>query len=234
MGLMAIYFCTVPHKYAGTRWTSRILCEMVQNRATEARARGRPRAYDPQTALQQARDAFWRYGYAQTSLDTICAAVSMNRPSVYAAFGDKHALYCKALDDYWHQSLAMVQEALRDETLPLGEVLRRAYDGQLTLYFAPDGLPRGCFAIGTAVTEAVEDPAIRASLAEGIRALDADFERRIRAAQDRGELRSDADATALAWLASATLHSIAIRARSGATRTELREMADKAAVVICG
>ncbi len=109
----------------------------------------------------------------------------------------------------------------------------RAYEGQLTLYFTADGLPRGCFAIGTAVTEAVEDPAIRDSLAIGFRALDADLEKRMVAARNKGELQSDADTAALAWLASATLHSIAIRARSGTSRSELQEMASKAVAVIC-
>lgn len=206
---------------------------MVQN-SQKARSRGRPRAYDPEAALQQARDAFWRTGYAQTSLDDISAAVGMNRPSLYAAFGDKHALYLRALEQYWQLSLSVMHEALNDEELPLEEALMRAYEGQLALYFAADGLPRGCFAIGTAVTEAVDDPDIRRSLATGFRALDADLERRIRAARDRGQLRRDADPAALAWLASAALHSIAIRARSGASSAELREMAGKAVAVICG
>ena len=109
----------------------------------------------------------------------------------------------------------------------------RAYDGQLSIYFSGDGQPRGCFAIGTATTEAVEDPEIRSALAEGLRALDADFEARIRMARESGELKTDADPAALAVLASATLHTIAIRARAGVSRAELREIARKAVSVIC-
>ena len=55
--------------------------------------RGRPRAYDPETALSQAMAVFWDAGYAATSLDDLSAATGMNRPSLYGAFGDKHALY---------------------------------------------------------------------------------------------------------------------------------------------
>jgi hypothetical protein len=77
--------------------------------------------------------------------------------------------------------------------------------------------------IGTAVTEAVEDPEIRNSLAAGLRTIDADFEARLRTARERGELKDDADPAALAVLASATMHTIAIRARAGAPRAELRE-----------
>jgi AcrR family transcriptional regulator len=233
-GLIAVEFCTVLHKYDAVSSQSNILCDMVQNYTDKPKSRGRPRAYDPEVALQRARDKFWKSGYAQTSLDEICAAVGMNRPSLYAAFGDKRALYLTALEHYWQLSLAVMHEALADKSLPLDEALMRAFDGQLSLYFAFDGLPRGCFAIGTAITEAVEDSEIRSSLANGFRALDAGLEARIRAARDSGALNNDADPAGLALLASATLHSIAIRARVGVSRSELREMASKAVKVICG
>ena len=63
----------------------------------EAVKRGRPRAYDPDAALKAARDVFWVKGYAATSLDDIAEATGMNRPSLYAAFGDKEAIYLAAL-----------------------------------------------------------------------------------------------------------------------------------------
>src|ERR1700690_2615544 len=116
---------------------------MVQNRSAEPRRRGRPRAYDPQTALHRATDRFWRSGYSSTSLDEICAATGMNRPSLYAAFGDKHTLYLKALEGYWQLSLVAMREALADGDQTLAEALMRAYDGQLSIYFSDDGLPRG-------------------------------------------------------------------------------------------
>ena len=109
----------------------------------------------------------------------------------------------------------------------------RAYDGQLSLYFPAGGMPRGCFAIGTATTEAAEDPEIRGILAEGLHTLDADIEARLRVAREKGELTKNADTAALAMLASATLHTIAIRARRR-PRAELREIARKAVKVICG
>jgi AcrR family transcriptional regulator len=207
---------------------------MIQNVDAGPRRRGRPRAYDPQAALQRATDRFWRSGYSSTSLDQICAATDMNRPSLYAAFGDKHTLYLKALEGYWQLGLAAMREALAGGNQTLDEALMRAYDGQLSIYFSGDGLPRGCFAIGTATTEAVEDAEIRSALAEGLRALDADLEARFRMARERGELKTDADPAALAVLASATLHTIAIRARAGVPRAELREIARKAVRVICG
>jgi TetR/AcrR family transcriptional regulator, copper-responsive repressor len=207
---------------------------MVQNNDAEPRRRGRPRAYDPQAALQSATDCFWRSGYSGTSLDEICAATGMNRPSLYAAFGDKHTLYLKALEQYWQLSLVSMREALADPDESLNAALMRLYDGQLSIYFSGDGRPRGCFAIGTATTEAVEDPEIRKALAEGVHMLDSDLEARLQMAQDKGELKDGADPAALAMLASAMLHTIAIRARAGIPRSELREIARKAVSVICG
>jgi AcrR family transcriptional regulator len=184
--------------------------------------------------LQQATDKFWRSGFSSTSLDELSAATGMNRPSLYAAFGDKHALYLKALASYWQLSLTALHKALTDGDQTLDKALMRAYEGQLALYFSGDALPRGCFAVGTATTEAVDNPVIRSILADGLRALDADFEARFRMARERGELKDDADPAALAALASAVLHSIAIRARTGTPRAELTEIARRAVAIICG
>jgi TetR/AcrR family transcriptional regulator, copper-responsive repressor len=204
-----------------------------KNSESEAPRRGRPRAYDAKTALKQATDSFWKTGYSGTSLDSISAATGMNPPSLYAAFGNKRALYLEALAHYWELSLAATREALAEDR-PLGESLMLAYDAALSIYFSGKGSARGCFVIGTAVTETVEDAEIRKSVAAGLRAIDADFEACFRAASDRGELKGDADPAALAILASATMHSIAIRARAGTPRAELREIARKAVSVICG
>ena len=206
---------------------------MVQKETVVTGRRGRPRAYDPQMALQRALEAFWRSGYSGTSLDAIAAATGMNRPSLYAAFGDKHALYLKALEYYWQLSLLAMHETLADTKLALEEALTRVYDEQLSIYFSGNGRPLGCFVIGTAVTEAVDDSEIRDSLAVGLRAIDADFEARFRMARERGELKDDADPAALVILASATMHTIAIRARAGLPRAELAELARKAVTTIC-
>ena len=195
--------------------------------------RGRPRAYDPQAALKQATETFWKTGYSGTSLDSIAAATGMNPPSLYAAFGNKHAIYLEALARYWEISLAATREALAEDR-PLGESLMLAYEAALSIYFSGKGNARGCFVIGTAVTEAGEDAAIRNSVAAGLRAIDADFEVRFRKAIERGELKPGADPATLAILAAATMHTIAIRARTGARRAELREIAQKAVSVICG
>ncbi|MFZ0870165.1 MAG: TetR family transcriptional regulator, partial [Rhodanobacter sp.] len=93
----------------------------------EKRPRGRPRAYDPETALRQAAEAFWKTGYSGTSLDDISAATGMNRPSLRAAFGDKHEIYVKALNDYWELKFAALDRAFGSGGA-LVETLIRVYD----------------------------------------------------------------------------------------------------------
>ncbi|MBV8341959.1 MAG: TetR/AcrR family transcriptional regulator [Gammaproteobacteria bacterium] len=206
---------------------------MVQKSKRGApRRRGRPRAYDPQQALSRALEVFWTRGYSGTSLDDIAAATGMNRPSLYAAFGDKRALYLKALAHYYQQAGAEIRDILAADE-PLCGALMRIYESALRIYLGR-GQARGCFAIGTATTEAVADPEVRAMLAESTRRLDQAFEARIRTAQNLGDLLPHADPAALASLASATLHTIAIRARAGIPRAELVELARKAVSVICG
>jgi TetR/AcrR family transcriptional regulator, copper-responsive repressor len=211
---------------------SRVFSEPVQKTFGPVRKRrGRPRAYDPDQALQRALEAFWRHGYARTSLDDIVTATGMNRPSLYAAFGDKRSLYLKALQHYHTVTGAALSRALSG-TDPLPTTLMRVYEAAITVYLSGDQA-LGCFAVGTATTEAAEDPDVRAMLAESTRRLDQAFEARISAARDAGELPPDVDTAARASLASATLHTIAIRARAGIPRKELLNLARRAVAIIC-
>jgi AcrR family transcriptional regulator len=198
-----------------------------------AKRRGRPRCYDPDAALDQAIRTFWRTGYSGTSLDELSGATGMNRPSLYAAFGDKRALYLKALDHYWQLSYAEMNEALTPD-VPLPQALMRVYDRALKFYFPKEGRPRGCFAISTATPEAVEDAKIRAAFAEGLQTLDAAFEARIRLAQERGELPRASDPKYLAMMASSIIYSLSLRARAGMPRADLEAFAREAVDVICG
>lgn len=205
---------------------------MVQN-AVVPKRRGRPRAYDPDVALRQALEAFWKGGYAGTSLDDLAAATGMNRPSLYAGFGDKRAIYLKALEHYWQRNLKAMRNTLSAQK-PLRESVQNVFEGALAIYFSGNGPPRGCFAVGTATTEVVEDPVIREAFIHGMRSLDECWETRFRAARASGELATDADPETLAGLASAVLSRMAIRARAGTPRAELADFARKAVVTICG
>lgn len=203
---------------------------MVHKKAT--RARGRPRAYDPTTALTGARDAFWRQGYAGTSLDVLSDATDMNRPSMYAAFGDKRSLYLQTLDGYIAAANAF-SERMLDRERSLAEGLRRYYDQALSIYLGADSSPRGCYLISTAITEAAQDPEVGKKLLDGLRIFERAVESRLSDAKATGELNAAADPAALAMIASAVLHTIAIRARAGESRTTLEAIAETAITLIC-
>ncbi|WP_028202598.1 TetR/AcrR family transcriptional regulator [Paraburkholderia nodosa] len=206
---------------------------MQSSTKKDSRPRGRPRAYDPQEALARARDTFWRNGYAGTSLDDLSEATGMNRPSLYGAFGDKHALYLQTMERYVEAGRTAMESAL-DSAVPLREALMRVFDGALGWYLPAHDAARGCLLIGTAAVEAVNDDAVRERLAAGLRTFDKAFERRLRAALAQGELPPDASAPMLARLASALLHSMALRARAGDSRASLRAMAVAGVTLICG
>jgi len=122
---------------------------MQSSTKKDSRPRGRPRAYDPEEALARARDTFWRNGYTGTSLDDLSAATGMNRPSLYGAFGDKHALYLQTMDRYVEAGRSAMDRALQGE-LPLRDALMRVFDGALGWYLPAHDAARGCLLIGTA------------------------------------------------------------------------------------
>jgi AcrR family transcriptional regulator len=198
-----------------------------------ARARGRPRAYDPDAALKGALEAFWRQGYSGTSLEVLSDATDMNRPSMYAAFGDKRALYLQTLDRYTATANVFTERAL-DRGHSLAEGLRRFYDYAIASYFESDGSPRGCYLVGTATTEASVDAEIGAKLRESLAGFERAIEARMRDAKAAGELDPAADPAALAMIASSVLHSVAVRSRAGESRAALKVLTDTAIQLICG
>ncbi len=206
---------------------------MVQKSDPEPkRPRGRPRGFDADEALAQAMATFWRHGFSATSLDILSEATGLNRPSLYGAFGDKHALYLLSLQRYTAEAVAAMDKALAGR--PLREGLRRIYEFALKMYYPPDEAARGCLLVGTAATEAGADEDIRQHLGDALRAFDAVFEARMQRALAEGELAPGADAAVLARIASAVLHSLALRSRAGDRRAELSATAAAAVDLICG
>lgn len=196
------------------------------------RRRGRPRAYDPDVALRQARDVFWHAGYAGTSLDDLAAGMGMNRPSIYAAFGDKRALYLRATTEYADSSRAWLTSALA-KPRSLRDGLRAVYGYARDYYLAGGDAPRGCFLLGTAVTEAGHHPQVRKIVESTMTAFTQTFAERFERAERDGEL-SPHPPDALAQIATAALNAIAVRARTGAEAAVLGALIDATVDVICG
>jgi AcrR family transcriptional regulator len=179
----------------------------------------------------RALDAFWETGFAATSLDKLVAATGMNRPSLYAAFGDKKSIYLMALSRFSDQLGSALGGALLNDG-PVADALTAYLSTALDTYVTDGGRQRGCFAICTAVVEAPSDPDIKSALADVIKRIDGAIELRLRRAKTEGELPQSADPAALARLFGAAQHSLAVRARAGIARRDLDLLARDAVRVI--
>jgi AcrR family transcriptional regulator len=187
----------------------------------ETRRRGRPPQYDRDAALAALTNAFWDQGLSATSLDALAAAAGMNRPSLYAAFGDKQAMYLDVLARFGEQACANVRLAMAAGDTPRTAVTALLRGGVKAYLAGPNG-PRGCLAVCTATSEAVMTPAVREALQLVLRALDAAVAERL------AELGSPEPALQ-GQMVAAMLHSLAVRARAGAGEAELLALADAAA-----
>ncbi|BBO10216.1 TetR/AcrR family transcriptional regulator [Bradyrhizobium sp. TM102] len=201
--------------------------------AGQPKRRGRPRAYQPDIALGKALDLFRRQGFAATSLDDLSEATGMNRPSLYGAFGDKRELYIKSYQRYREDARASMAAIFREE-MPVRQRLERIFASALNIYLSGETGPRGCFTVVTAASEAVGDPEIRAMVLDGLAELDKAFANCFRRAKENGELPASADPVVLAQIASATVHTIAIRSRARVSRKELEAIVKGAIDVMVG
>jgi TetR/AcrR family transcriptional regulator, copper-responsive repressor len=206
---------------------------MLEEKRTAPRPRGRPRAYDPDRALAAAMQAFWRLGYAGTSLEELSAATDMNRPSMYAAFGDKRTLYRKTLDSYIATAQAKLA-SIFDSAATFADGLTEFFKAALAWYVPEDGPPRGCYLIATAATECLLDESVKLRMQEAFDSFDAMLEQRVRRAQAAGELSPQAEPAVLASMVLAMNHSLALRARAGVARSALETLIRGAVRAVCG
>jgi len=182
---------------------------------------GRPRAFDADEALNRALQVFWRKGYEGTSLSDLTKAMGINRPSLYAAFGDKAALFRKALDRYAEGPAAYVGEALKAPTAR--GVVERLLHGAVDLLTDPRN-PRGCLLVQGALACGETARGVRKELIARRSAGEAALRQRLERAKATGDLPADADPAQLARYVVTVLHGMAVQAAGGANRAELRRV----------
>src|SRR6266851_36658 len=154
-----------------------------------ARSKGRPRAFDVDRALDRALHLFWRKGYEGTSLSDLTTAMGINRPSLYAAFGNKEALFRKALDRYADGPAAYVYEALDEPTARA--VAARLLHGAVDLLTDPR-TPPGCLLVQGALACGDAAESIRRELVARRAAGEAALRQRFERALADGDLPDDA------------------------------------------
>ncbi|MEU8302736.1 TetR/AcrR family transcriptional regulator [Actinomadura sp. NPDC048955] len=189
--------------------------------------RGRPRAFDRDTALTAATRLFWERGYEATSVGELTEAMGIRPGSLYAAFGDKRSLFKEVVYSYGRSPVgAFMTVALDEEPTAYGafsRILREA-----AVNYADPSHPAGCLTISAAANVTPQD----AEVAAFLRALRnknlAVFQARLQAAQQAGEIPSTTSPRAMAAYFAAVIQGMSQRACDGATAAELTETAELA------
>jgi len=156
----------------------------------------RPKEFDPDTAAQEAMEAFWERGYNATSVNDLLAEMGLNRGSLYGTFGDKKQLFLAALEKYQDQNVAMIREVLEQPGSALDAV-------EALLNLAVEkctgaGAAKGCLAAKAAMELAPHDKDIAAWLKRFHRRNTDLVTRRIVRGQEKGEISRRVDARAAA------------------------------------
>ncbi|WP_131736740.1 TetR/AcrR family transcriptional regulator [Actinomadura roseirufa] len=190
---------------------------------TERPRRGRPRSFDRGAALDVALRLFWARGYEATSTAELTRAMGISMPSLYAAFGDKKALFREVVAHYQENYGPRVDAEPR-EGVTAREVVGPLLDLLATAYTDPDH-PPGCLVISAAVNCTPASADVEADLRARRNANVAALEKLVDADVRAGVLPSGTDARGLARFLGATIQGMSQQARDGATRDDLLAIA---------
>ncbi len=190
----------------------------------------RPREFDEVTALEAAIECFWHRGYEATSVRDLAAKMGLSAPSLYNAYGDKHALFVQALEHYLdHSARALIKQL--ESSLPPKQAIRRFIE-EIIERSVNDRERRGCFLINSALEVAPHDRELGALIADRLAEIEAFFYRSIKTAQADGAISRDRVARDLARLLLGVLLGIRVLARSKPERALLQGVARPALALL--
>jgi len=182
---------------------------------------GRPRAFDTDVALERAMHVFWSKGYEGAALSDLTRAMRINRPSLYAAFGNKEQLFRKVLDRYMNGPVAFIGRAL---TAPKArDVVEKIFLGTAGMADDPR-IPAGCLMVQGALS--CGDASVRKEVAARRAAAEAALRRRLQRAKREGDLPKNADPADLAHYVMTVVRGMAVQSAGGAKRDQLRRVAE--------
>ncbi|MEN2747254.1 TetR/AcrR family transcriptional regulator [Sphingomonas sp. T9W2] len=186
-------------------------------------AKGRPREFCVDNALAAALGVFWSKGYEGASMSDLTEAMGITKPSLYAAFGNKEALFHKALDLYENEKLEYTREALKQPTARAvaEHFMRGAIDAQMS---SCD--PKGCLGVISATACGAEAASIKADVIQRRASSQAALVERFEQAKRDGDLPDHVDIPGLTSYLYAILQGMAVQAGSGATRAELERVVE--------
>ncbi len=183
---------------------------------------GPSKRFDPELALEQARDVFWRLGYDGTSLNELESALGIGRKSLYDTFGSKRELYLRSLEHYTDTVIQRICGGLDDPRNAPLQNLERVLGRLQQHHGSPDSL--GCL-LGVAMAQTdSDDPELTALLRGYLRRLERAFQRTVEAAQSEGTVDASASARDVARQLVALTQGMALLGRVSDTRTQQRSI----------
>lgn len=183
---------------------------------------GRPRAFDMDTALENALEVFWRKGYDGTSLTDLTEAMGINKPSLYAAFGNKEQLFLKAIELYESRPCAFFLPALEKPTAY--QVAEHMLYGA-AMNMADSNNPQGCVIVQGALSCSEAAATVKEALLNRRVEGEQKMRERFELAKQQGDLPASTDTEVLARYLGTVLQGMAIQANNGASAEQLRQVA---------
>ncbi|WP_067853681.1 TetR/AcrR family transcriptional regulator [Nocardia shimofusensis] len=186
--------------------------------------RGRPRAFDRTEALRRAMEVFWEHGYEATSMSDLTAAMGINSPSLYAAFGDKEALFRAAIELYGSTFGSYTARALSEQQTARAAVETMLRDN-VRVYTRAD-VPHGCMVVLAGSAYTTRNSGVRDFLSDKRRQTNEDIRQRLERGIRDGDLPAGTDTAALARFYTTVLYGLSVQARDGAAPEELDAAVD--------
>jgi TetR/AcrR family transcriptional regulator, transcriptional repressor for nem operon len=190
---------------------------------------GRPREFDETTALDGAVQCFWQHGFAATSVRDLAAGMGITCTSLYNAFGDKRAVFLKALERYLDCSMRE-RIARYERSFPPKAAIRGFLEE--IIRYSLDGERRGCLLVNSALEIAPHDAELGAVIADRLGELEAFFRRGVTAGQRDGSIARGRDPDDLARLLLGVVLGIRVLARSKPQRDLLEGVARPALALL--
>lgn len=180
---------------------------------------GRPRGFSEEDALEAAMRVFWEKGYEGARLDDLTAAMGINRSSLYTIFGDKEALFHRAVQRYKDGPVSFVWESVQEPTAhrTVEVLLEKAVD-----LLADPKNPRGCLSIQGALAVGNEAASVKEAMIAFRKDGETVLKKRFSQAQKDGEISKDLDAGDLARYTLTILTGLGVQGANGATKAQLR------------
>jgi AcrR family transcriptional regulator len=186
---------------------------------------GRPREFDQDAALGAAMRVFWQKSYEGATMSDLTRAMGINRSSMYAAFGDKEALFRRVMARYWQGPMTYMREALAKPTLR--QVATSLLHGTAEFLSQP-GQPRGCLSIQGALACGDDAEPIKQTTILWRKSGEQALRKRLLKARRDGELTNKANPAELARFLATVMAGLGVQAASGATRQQMKRVADMA------